>query len=84
MASKVADFGLSRELDDSEDNPDSVYQTQVTQRAVVYSFTFEIIRVIYQHFLFVRVERFLFVGRRLKLLDIASFLGRVTYGALGF
>lgn len=29
MASKVADFGLSRELDDSEDNPDSEYQTQV-------------------------------------------------------
>ncbi|XP_020911605.1 ephrin type-A receptor 8 [Exaiptasia diaphana] len=28
MASKVADFGLSRELDDSEDNPDSEYQTQ--------------------------------------------------------
>lgn len=29
MASKVADFGLSRELDDSEDNPNSEYQTQV-------------------------------------------------------
>ncbi|XP_031575474.1 ephrin type-B receptor 1-B-like isoform X2 [Actinia tenebrosa] len=28
MASKVADFGLSRELDDAEDNPNSVYQTQ--------------------------------------------------------
>ncbi|KAK3735401.1 hypothetical protein QZH41_013396, partial [Actinostola sp. cb2023] len=28
MASKVADFGLSRELDNSEDNPDSEYQTQ--------------------------------------------------------
>ena len=30
MAAKVADFGLSRELDDSEDNPDSEYTTQVT------------------------------------------------------
>jgi hypothetical protein len=29
MASTVADFGLSRELDDSEDNPNSEYQTQV-------------------------------------------------------
>jgi len=29
MASKISDFGLSRELDDSEDNPNSEYTTQV-------------------------------------------------------
>lgn len=73
MTCKVADFGLSRELEN--DDMDGAYWTKVCSFKRFYSFYFN-------HLTFERVEKFQYVGLHLKLLVIENLHQLQTCGVM--